>query len=233
MAITLDDIKAWSGVIAAIVAAASAIYQFYLVKDKEWGFEEERQSFASRERLAKEDADRRLADEGRKSQELLSKSAQVGAERLQKQKLEYDAWKQVLEDKIKDRIASVKALKMAMAQVFDSFESLLADAQHKDDHLILNPLSLCISALSEMDKAVKEASKIAQSRAEKARVNRLRVMKKFFLGVILDLTRRKSERSAQRELFESLSKRLSRRREIAERHIDIVLQSVSTPPSDA
>ena len=177
--------------------------------------------------------DRRLADEGRKSQELLSKSAQVGAERLQKQKLEYDAWKQVLEDKIKDRIASVKALKMAMAQVFDSFESLLADAQHKDDHLILNPLSLCISALSEMDKAVKEASKIAQSRAEKARVNRLRVMKKFFLGVILDLTRRKSERSAQRELFESLSKRLSRRREIAERHIDIVLQSVSTPPSDA
>lgn len=47
MGITADDVKAWSGVLAAIVTALSALYQYFLVRRKEWKFEKERQRFAA------------------------------------------------------------------------------------------------------------------------------------------------------------------------------------------
>lgn len=267
---TVDDIKNFSAVAAAIIALIGSLITLFLVWKKEKRFEKQRQQFslqlqgtelAHATKLqdvelthAKQLKDVELAhakqlkstelahaeklqderhDFEKEKQVLLeaqNKLNHLYAQQLQQQKAELDAWKTGYEIEIAARNDALRKLRTAVITLFDHFQNMLQLALRADDQEILGVLARCVQALSNLDKAIDAAKSIVRNDIEAEKLHRLHIIKRFFLRVILDLTRRKTERLSQAPALRKMESRLKKRKEVTMLYLQSVMEERPRAP---
>jgi hypothetical protein len=125
------------------------------------------------------------------------------------------------------RDIAFRGLKAAVLELFDSFDVLLAKAGALEDHELGRPLHLSLTAMAGLDAAIASAKPLTLDKKESVRLNRLKLMQKFFHRILLTLTRKKSERVAILPTLNMLRTQLAKRRDIALAHVNIVIEAHS------
>ena len=235
--ITTEDIKNFSTVAAAIIALMSSLIICFLVWKKENRLEEQRQQFSLQLQSTELAHAEKLQDERhdfeKEKQALLeaqNKLNHLHAQQLQQQKAELDAWKTGYEIEIKARNDALRKLRTAVIALFDHFQNMLQLALRADDQEILGVLAKCVQALANLDEAIDAAKSIVRNDIEAEKLHRLHIIKRFFLRVILDLTRRKTERLSQAPALRKMESRLKKRKEVTMLYLQSVMDERPRAP---
>ncbi|TNC78383.1 hypothetical protein FHI69_03575 [Janthinobacterium lividum] len=234
---SIEDIKNFSTIAAAIIVLMSNLILFFLVFKKEKLFEGERQQFSLNLKNIELQHAKKLQDERhdfeKEKQEIVEAQNKLNyqySRKLQRQRAELDAWKIGYELETTVRNDALRRLRTAVITLFDHFQNMLQLALRADDQEILGVLAKCIQALSNLDHAIDAAKSIVRNDIEAAKLHRLHIIQRFFLRVILDLTRRKTERISQAPALRKMESRLKKRKEVTMHYLQSVMEERPRAP---
>jgi len=234
---SIEEIKNFSAIAAAIIVLIGNLILFVLVFKKERLFETERQKFSLELTDIKQQHAKKLQDERhdfeKKQQELVEEQNRLNyrySQKLQQQRAELDAWRAGYEVETKVRNDALRNLRTAVITLFDGFQNMLQLAMRVDDQEILGVLAKCVKALSDLDHAIDAAKSIVRNDIEAEKLHRLHIIKRFFLRVILDLTRRKTERISQAPALRKMEFRLKKRKEVTMHYLQSVMEERPRAP---
>lgn len=227
-----EDWRAIATLAAAFVTGLFGLWQFYLLKRKEIDFELSKRSLEAKRTEDQRAHEKELEEKKYEYERLVLQKKFAHEREIIKIRSNADAWKVMQETAIAARISEFRHLQNAVIHLFDSFKSLLRIARTLEDDDVIEALGRCIAAMAKLDEAIVRASAVVSHERDTAKLNRLKVMRKFFLLLILSLARKKAERLRQAAIIDQLASRLERRRDIAIRHVGIIVRHVSNPPWD-